>query len=253
MDIQTYLDRIKFESEIDVSKDVLFALHRQHLLNIPFENLDIHYGRKIELEIESIFHKIIVEKRGGFCYELNSLFNELLRAIGFNTFLISAQVYSNEVYGKEFDHIAIIVNLNSETYLVDVGFGKFIFEPIQMILEVPQKDQFGTFMIESFEENQFRVNQLIAGIREPQYIFTLNQRQLNQFNEMCAYHQTSIDSHFTRGKLISLSKVNGRITLTDTTLKVTNGDKTVTTEFENTEFEKYLNTFFDIQIATTIN
>ena len=161
MDIQTYLDRIKFESEIDVSKDVLFALHRQHLLNIPFENLDIHYGRKIELEIESIFHKIIVEKRGGFCYELNSLFNELLRAIGFNTFLISAQVYSNEVYGKEFDHIAIIVNLNSETYLVDVGFGKFIFEPIQMILEVPQKDQFGTFMIESFEENQFRVNQLI--------------------------------------------------------------------------------------------
>ncbi len=95
MNIQSYLDRLDFYEPTNVDKNVLYKLHKQHLLNIPFENLDIHYGKKISLSINDIYQKVIIEKRGGFCYELNGLFHQLLKKIGFNTKLISAQVYTN--------------------------------------------------------------------------------------------------------------------------------------------------------------
>lgn len=57
MDIQVYLDRIKYYSEVKVFKKVLFNLQKRHLLNIPFENLDIHYGIEIKLEIKDVLRK----------------------------------------------------------------------------------------------------------------------------------------------------------------------------------------------------
>jgi len=248
MNIHKYLERIHFDLETNPTKEVLFALQRNHLLYIPFENLDIHYGRKIILGIENSFQKIIINKRGGFCYELNSLFNELLKLIGFDTILISGRVYNNETYGKEFDHMAIVVNLKNTSYLVDVGFGKFIFEPLELVLEVPQIDQNGTFVIDMFDKDYFRVSKVDNEKREPEYIFSLIPRQLNDFEEMCNFHQTSNQSHFTRSKVISLAKPNGRITLTNNTLKISNTDITEITEFKDAEFEKYLNMYFDINI-----
>ncbi|WP_310377983.1 arylamine N-acetyltransferase [Flavobacterium sp.] len=134
MNIQKYLNRIKYYSEVELTKEVMFSLQKQNLLNIPFENLDIPYGKKIKLDLDNIFQKIIINKRGGFCYKINLLFNELLKEIGFNTFLISGRVYNeNGTYRQEFDHmaiIAIIAILESKLYLVDVGFGELILDSI---------------------------------------------------------------------------------------------------------------------------
>lgn len=249
MNIQKYLDRIKYDSEVETSKELLFGLHKQHLLNIPFENLDIYHRKKIELDLEKIYQKIILKKRGGFCYELNSLFNELLRGIGFDTFLISGRVYKgNDTYGPEFDHMAIIVTLECELYLVDVGFGKFILEPLKFVLDIPQIDNFGTFVIDNFSGDNFKVNKLESTIKIPEYIFNLNERQLSDFNDMCDFHQTSKDSHFTKNKVISIADTNGRVTLTNETLKIIKDDITNTFEFEKSEFEYFLDKYFDIQI-----
>ena len=239
---------------METSKDVLFGLHKQHLLNIPFENLDIHYGTKIELDLEKIYQKIIIKKRGGFCYELNSLFNELLKAIGFDTFLISGRVYrANDTYGPEFDHMAIIVTLECKLYLVDVGFGKFILEPLNFVMDILQIDNFGTFVIERFDDDNFRVNILEGKTKIPEYIFNLNKRQLADFNDMCDHHQGSKDSHFTKNKVISIADINGRVTLTNETLKITKDDITNTIEFEKSEFEYFLDKYFDIKILKTAN
>ena len=249
MNIQKYLDRIKYFSEVETSKEVMFGLHKQHLLNIPFENLDIHYGIKIELDLEKLYQKIIIEKRGGFCYELNSLFNELLKAIGFDTFLISGSVHKkNDTYGQEFDHMAIIVMLECKLYLVDVGFGKFILEPLEILIDIPQIDNYGTFIIDRFGDDNFRVNKLEEKIKIPEYIFNLNKRRLADFKEMCDFHQSSQYSHFTKNKVISMADTNGRVTLTNETLKITTDDITNTIEFEKSEFEYFLNKYFDIQI-----
>ena len=253
MDTKKYLDRIGYHSEIKTTKEVLFLLQQTHLLSIPFENLDIHYGTKIKLKLQNIFEKVVVNRRGGFCYELNSLFNELLKAIGFKTFLISGRVFvEKDTYGQEFDHMAIIVRLENKSYLVDVGFGKFSFEPLEIVIDFFQVDKYGTFAIDKHSEDYYRVNKIENSKKIPEYIFKLKERKLTEFTEMCNYHQSSPASHFTQNKVISLAKPKGRITLANTTYKISEYDNTVTVDFEETEFENYLKKIFNIQIKKAI-
>src|SRR5437764_12252268 len=92
VDIQRYLERINYHGSLEPTLQTLQALHEAHLLAVPFENLDIHLGRKILLDEESLWKKIVEQGRGGFCYELNGLFAWLLRALGFQVDLLSAGV-----------------------------------------------------------------------------------------------------------------------------------------------------------------
>jgi len=91
-DVAAYLDRIGYTGELTPSEPVLRELHRAHLLAVPFENLDISRGVPIQLDYPALFGKIVTRRRGGFCYELNGLFAELLRALGFSVKLLSASV-----------------------------------------------------------------------------------------------------------------------------------------------------------------
>src|SRR5260221_1295355 len=83
MDAQTYLRRINYQGSLTPDIDLLRSLHRVHLFTVPFENLDIHLGREIVCDESRILHKIVNEKRGGFCFELNGGFAALLRALLF--------------------------------------------------------------------------------------------------------------------------------------------------------------------------
>ena len=69
-----YLDRIGLTRPITVNIEGLCQLQYAHLMRVPFENLDIHLGRPIRLDLASFFEKIVIRRRGGFCYELNGLF-----------------------------------------------------------------------------------------------------------------------------------------------------------------------------------
>jgi N-hydroxyarylamine O-acetyltransferase len=87
-----YLDRIGYKGPRALMAETLHTLHRQHMLRVPFENLDIGLGRKIVLDPERFINKIVGSGRGGFCYELNGAFATLLTALGFRVDLLSARV-----------------------------------------------------------------------------------------------------------------------------------------------------------------
>ena len=215
MDIQRYLARIGYVGDIEVSLDALKRLQRSHALNVPFENLDIQYGISIDLRIESLFDKVVNQRRGGFCFELNGLFCELLKAFGFDARLISAQVYSRDgVLGAPFDHAAICVEIGKEQYLVDVGYGEFSIEPLKIVLNEPIWDERGRFIMERFGEDQILVARLDHAKKKSEYVFDLKGHELCDFEEMCDYHQTSPNSPFTQRKLITIPTQNGRFTLT---------------------------------------
>src|SRR5215203_1182328 len=120
MDTEKYLRRLGIDNfNFRTDAETLKFLQRQHLLNVPFENLDIHWKRPILLDTEKFYEKIVGEKRGGFCYELNGLFGELLNKIGFPSRLISARVASaNDVFSAEYDHLAILTLTDGEYFLV---------------------------------------------------------------------------------------------------------------------------------------
>jgi N-hydroxyarylamine O-acetyltransferase len=78
-----YLDRISYAASREPTAATLRQLHRAHLFAVPFENLDIRLGRKIVCDEDSFLRKIVEQRRGGFCYELNGAFAALLRMLGF--------------------------------------------------------------------------------------------------------------------------------------------------------------------------
>jgi len=226
MDVEKYLRRIGIGDEkFAANEESLRRLHRAHLLSVPFENLDIHWKRRIVLDTTEFYKKIVDDERGGFCYELNGLFNELLAAIGFKTRLISARVFNGTTYGPEFDHAAIVVDGDGEEFLADVGFGAFTAEPLRFELGTEQSDPCGTFFIRKFADDGFEVVQKTDGGKKPQYLFRDIERDLSDFAAMCDFQQTSPESHFTQNKLCSILTENGRKTLTDKKFIVTVGDE----------------------------
>jgi len=250
MDSASYLKRINYQKPISVNKVTLFGLQKAHLLTVPFENLDIHYDKKISLDLAAFFEKIVSNKRGGFCYELNGLFYKLLTTLGFNTKMIAAQVHrKEEKYGKEFGHLALVVNVDSQDFLVDVGFGKFSLEPLTINLGLKINDRFGIFQFDRYRDNYLRVNEFVKGELIPQYIFKEQERALSDFQEMCIFHQTNSDSHFTQKKVISIATNDGRITLNNTQFKLSKNEKTQETAIRESEFETYLKQYFDITIS----
>ena len=223
MNTEKYLNRLEYTGSLHPTLEVLSQLQEAHVLHIPFENLDIHYGVPIELDIDRIYTKIVLDGRGGFCYELNGLFFELLQRLGYNAKRIAARVYDKaNGYGPPYDHLAILVEIEGVTYLSDVGFGEFAFSPLRMETGIIQKDIRGEFIIEHAEDNYYRVSKSENGILVPQYIFTTTACELEEFDEMCHYQQTSPHSHFTQNVLVTRPTPGGRITLTKDTLKITN-------------------------------
>ena len=252
IDFDRYLKRIQYKGNLLPTKENLFSLQSCHLQNVPFENLDIHYGRTIHLSIHSFYHKIVNLERGGFCYELNGLFYELLQHLGYSVRMISTRGWSESRsdFGDEFDHLAILAFLEGETYIVDVGFGAFTFEPLRFVPDVLQHDPNGTFLIEEYDEEYFLVLQVRDHDRIPEYRFTTKARKLSDFEERCDYHQNHPDSHFKKKKIISKQDTKIRITVTEDMFKISEKGlvlKEVCFRSEE-EFKEAVQMYFNIEL-----
>ena len=196
MNVPAYLDRIRYEGPLTPSAEVLRSLHRAHMFAVPFENLDISLGREIVCDEGRFLNKIVTERRGGFCYEMNGAFAALLRALGFKVSLLSARVSGDDGSdGPEFDHLALWVELEQE--------------------------QFGRRYRLTSADSGLCLEANADGAWKKQYGFTLQARKLAEFAAMCHYHQTSPNSPFTRKRVCSLATPEGRITVT--------GDKLIET------------------------
>jgi N-hydroxyarylamine O-acetyltransferase len=225
MDLRAYLGRIGYDGPLAPTAGILRALHRRHMLTVPFENLDIGLGREITLDPERFAQKILRQGRGGFCYELNGAFATLLTASGFRVTLLSARVPNEQgIASEEFDHLILRIDLES-AWLADVGFGDNFLEPLRMVNELEQQDGAGSFrLIDAGERWRLERRQPDLSWRL-QYDFSLLPRRLSDFAGMCRYHQTSPDSHFTRNRICSLATPNGRITLSGMRLIVTSSGR----------------------------
>jgi len=229
VEIEAYLQRIKYAGEVRPTEATLRSLHRAHLFTVPFENLDISLGREIVCDEARILHKIVNEHRGGFCYELNGAFAALLRALEFQVTLLSARVAREDgSYGPEFDHLILRVDLE-EPWLADVGFGEGFLEPLRLdsALEQPQNGR--VYRLTSRPESRssidagFGLEVMVEGKWKREYAFTLQPRELSEFAGMCHHHQTSPESHFTRQRICSLATPEGRVSLSDNKLIQTHG------------------------------
>lgn len=256
MDVQAYLNRIGITQIENTSKKFLETLINAHLETVPFENLDVIAKKPLKLDSASLFQKIVINLRGGFCYELNGLFYQLLSEIGFDVKIGAAYVYNSKeqrysYIENVYDHMILAVQLN-QLYLVDVGFGDSIRKPIAL----PNghvEDVSGLYRIvrlnsskKIYELQYRRYNHDWI----PQYHFNLIFLQLKNFNYSCHWTETSPESHFTQQAVTTIATSNGRITLVDQSLTITtdkNKEKKQITDAETRK--KFMKEYFGISVV----
>lgn len=248
MDVQKYLSRIDFSGSLNADLDTLRKLHRQHLLHVPFEDIDIHYKRPFDLDPVKVFDKIVNRRRGGFCYEVNSLFNELLKHAGFITRIISGKVITDAgTPGPDYDHMAIIIRMDRD-YIADVGFGDLFIEPLEM-REGLQNDGRNYFKIEQ-EGNEYAIYMSPSQSKfQKKYTFTLDEASISLFEGLCYKKQVNPDSHFVRNTICTKLTDSGRITIYNEKFIETIGDQK--TEFvirDDDELRSILRDRFNIDL-----
>ena len=203
--------------------DGLRELQFAHLTAVPFENLSIHLGEPIVLEQPALYEKIVTRRRGGFCYELNGLFAELLAELGHRVELLSARVFDGDLPGVPFDHLTLRVD---EVWLVDVGFGAFSHHPLRLDDSGVQNDPAGQFQVVALPCGDYDVVQ----DGKPQYRVDGRPQALRDFVPTCWWHQTSPQSHFTQSLTCSLLTESGRITISgDRLIRTEHGRRSETT------------------------
>ncbi len=124
MNLDAYFARTDYTGPRTPTLETLNGVVRAHVQTIPFENIDVLLGVPISLELEAIEHKLVRERRGGYCFEHNTLLLEVLTALGYHVRPLSARVRYTRPrdYTPGRTHLLVRVELE-ESWLADVGVG----------------------------------------------------------------------------------------------------------------------------------
>jgi len=260
MDISGYLKRINYNGVVYRDLATLRELQSNHVFAIPFETLDIQNQIPIYLQINFLYQKIIHDRRGGYCYELNVLFHNLLMQCGFNTTMIGGRLHhGNNKYGREFEHMALVVEMHGRKWLVDVGYGDFSLVPLALTPGEIQSDGRNYYQIIdpvvvdgrsylgvakwSTTKQDFKID----------YIFTTIPRVLEDFEAMNEFHQTSPESHFRRSLIVTLPTREGRISMINNKLiRTENGKRQVKIIQGEEHRDKILEKYFHMDMVYLI-
>ncbi len=145
LDLDAYFARIGYAGPRTATLETLRALHALHPAAIPFENFDPLLGRPVSLDTPALQDKLVHRRRGGYCFEHNTLFRAALESLGFTVSGLAGRVLGRTPphRPRPRTHMALGVAIGGETYLVDVGFGgRLMTAPLRLVsgLAQPMRD-----------------------------------------------------------------------------------------------------------------
>jgi N-hydroxyarylamine O-acetyltransferase len=184
---------------------------RSQLFTVPFENLDVQAGKVVSLIPEEIVEKIIYHNRGGYCYEVNGLFAMALQALAIPYQFVAARPMFYPVKRPK-THMAIVLTVNDERWLCDLGFGSYGIRMPMLLnqVDVEIKQDFDTFLLTKTNEGEFLLKALIDGEWANQYAFDLSPQEWIDFVPANYFNSTHPDAVFVQKLLVVLHNQNGR-------------------------------------------
>jgi N-hydroxyarylamine O-acetyltransferase len=223
--LEKYLSHIGYSGKVQADLDTLTALMRLQLRKVPFENLDVQAGQVVSLAPQDIVRKILVEQRGGYCYEVNGLFSMALQEIGIPHFYVAARpmFYAQR---RPKTHMAIVAKLNNELWLCDLGFGSYgLRQPLNLnSIDFEVKQDQDVYKLSVQLDGEYLLSALVHGQWMPQYAFDLHSQEWLDFEPVNYLNSTHPDTIFVRQLLVILQTSTGRKILSDRLLKIwTNG------------------------------
>jgi N-hydroxyarylamine O-acetyltransferase len=216
LDLDRYFKRIGYTGPQAATLDVLRDLQRLHPLSIAFENLDPLTGRRVHLDLPALVDKLIERRRGGYCFEQNRLFAQVLTQLGFDVTPLIARV----LWGREPDavtprtHMLLSVAIDGEAWVADVGFGAVtLTAPLRLITGVPQPTTHELFRFADAAHGQYDLEVNSADMWVKTYRFDLQRAEWIDYEVSNWYTSTHPESFFTTSLVACRVTPEGRLTL----------------------------------------
>ena len=215
-DLDEYLAHIGWEGERRAGLGTLRGVHLAHMRGIPFENLDALRRTAPSLELPDLMAKLVRGRRGGYCYEHNTLLATALRALGFGVTLLAARVVvgADRMESRPRTHMALLVEVpgDPQRYLADVGFGAIggLLEPVPVVVggefegagrrhrfvQAPHGGPLELLVLQAHDGGDG------DGAWQPQYAFTLEPFEHVDFEVINWHIATNPRSPFTKGLFV---------------------------------------------------
>ncbi|MCC7179326.1 MAG: arylamine N-acetyltransferase [Acidobacteria bacterium] len=245
-ELDRYFARVAYRGPRDASLVTLRALHRAHLLAVPYENLDIHIGRPLTLDPDAMFAKLVDERRGGWCYEMNGVFGHVLESLGFEVRYLSGAVgRATSGWRAQGNHLVLLVTLD-RPWIADVGFGDGFLAPLP--LEPGTYSQGFLRYRVGRDGPWWRVHNHEFGGADG-FDFTLTPRALGDFAAQCRELQTSPESSFVKTTVCERFVPAGLVMLRGAVLRqVTAAGVTTDVLRDAEEYERALRECFGLAV-----
>jgi N-hydroxyarylamine O-acetyltransferase len=234
-DFDAYLSRIAYDGPLAATPEVLQDLHLAHATHIPFENLDIQLCRPIRLDLDSLQAKLVRARRGGYCFEQNTLFMTVLEALGFRVTRLAARVRFGTTHVLPRSHLVLRVEWDGTPWLADVGFGTVgLLQPIPMVPgQVVRQYAWSYRLLE--ESGLWVLQSLLQGIWQDLYAFTLEPQIHVDVEVANHYVSTHPDSRFVQTLTVQLSSLEARYILRNWEFTTVHGDVNTSRTLEDHE------------------
>lgn len=211
--LTAYFERIGFSGSIAPTLSTLEALHALHPASIPFENLNPVLGLPVPLDQASLEQKLLVERRGGYCFEHNMLFMRVLRELDFPVVGYAARVLWNHPVGAErpLSHMVLGVDVGGVPYLADVGFGSMtLTAPLKLRAGIEQETPYGAYRLVG-EAPSYRLEAKVLEDWKPVYSFDLIEQSEEDYTAL----NDAVYSRMTDALVAARSEKDQRHTLRD--------------------------------------
>ncbi|XP_003228570.1 arylamine N-acetyltransferase, pineal gland isozyme NAT-10 [Anolis carolinensis] len=228
MNVEEYFARTSYKGSLEkLDLETLTDIFQHHIRAVPFENLSVHCGETITLDLEDVYEKIVRKRRGGWCMENNQLLLWVLQTLGFDTTPLGSYVYNPQQgnYRTDMSHLIMKVVIDGTTYIVDGGYGSTyqMWEPMELVSgkDQPQTpgifrftEEKGTWYLEKVRRKQHvpdpDFSHLVGKVgRREIYYFNLKPVTMEDFQPQCLNLQTSPNSLFTRKSICTLQTAVG--------------------------------------------
>jgi N-hydroxyarylamine O-acetyltransferase len=218
LNLDAYLARIEMRAPASADLPTLRELHRLHTAAIPFENLSPFLGEPVLLDAEALEEKMVVRRRGGWCFEHNLFFTHVLRDIGYEVKTLAARVRWNVPAGVSTarSHMLMLVTVEGERFIADVGFGGLtLTAPLHLQAGLEQSTPHEPHRL-MMEGEQYRLEAKIGGEWQALYVFDLHE-QLQQDYEVSNWYLAHFpQSQFVHGIIAARADADRRHALRNT-------------------------------------
>lgn len=219
-EVLQYLRRIGIEDIPRPTLEALDAIQQSHLCTAPYENIDILNKKRLSMEPRALYEKIVLKRRGGYCFELNGAYSLLLRSLGYNVTDLFGRFLMGEQGIPMRRHRVLVVTVEERRFLCDVGVGiPMPRTPIELLPDIVQPQQFCSYKLTRDDTLGWVLHELHKGDWRALYCFTEEPQLPVDFVAVSYFCENAPESIFNKDVMLAIRTPEGRITMDGMTLK----------------------------------